>query len=550
MLLGVSRRLLVGIIIAGIAALLLAWVLRRPLLLNTLRDEITAALGNAMQADVRCSRISGDPFGTVILDGVTIGGGAGTIEIDGGKLSIDVDPVAVTHGSPLDVVRKAHLHARHVILRTHAGGLQTTDAARPDAAAVASQPSRMVLCPDGLAFSAESFTFADMDLECANVAITLVETVLTSNHSGVELRGTWKATAVHWRDLRIGDVTADVVWKNRELSLSTLQVRGIKSSAASADCHATGTARIDLPRGSARTVARIHWDVAGELTPSAISFLESYLPAIAPAKFRSTASIKLPIQYGQEEEYIAGKLRIDIDGMKWPGMIRTVEVRADSEIDGLGLLVFKDVRLRSAAHDLVEVRGRYPLHHYGRPDVRVSVDVPNLEPWTNAIFGDAAVRGAVRSTLRIRGEKSDPQIRWQSGATVTVDVAAIRERFPGYWVTAPAIHRALTHTPLDCAIEVRGRASGLTVRRAHLDSRHLRIVGAGDLPIALQPGLSWGETLMSLSPRPAQSGLQLLGTWNDANRALSFRVRWQHGEFEIEETRRTNVGVIGSSSLR
>ncbi len=529
-------RLLTGILALTLCSAAAIWFLRKPLLRERFARATLLALGESIGGDVTCGSISGDPFGTLRLDDVRTTGARWSqgIALDVASSSIEVDIsvaplLSEAAGSAAD---RFVWRIAHATLEVTSADRATGDQEQHGAAALQSKSTKLdevlalappsfevlvdhlMLVIDGHRCSLQDVVITrspiglvvklaevrSADVACKHVEVEITHAALAEDLKACAAAFRCRAEAIEGPRFVAGHTRADFRLADAELHVDAFEIGGLAATRSGSDSNLRleGHGRIDLPRGRARRVYRVHWDVLGSVAASlAPALVSACLPRMLPrhnqdalgaARLSSAGSIKLPIaSTGGEEEYLAGHAKIDFDGLTLPSIVEGGHIAAEVEIDGSGALIFKRTSLRHGKRQVIAIRGRYPLHKYGRPDLRVDVDIDRVGALWSYI--DAPIRerlgdGALRASIRLRGEKRDPQVR---------------------------VEASFTGTRASAALALKGTAAKIEVDNFECRVRDATWIAFGTLPLAIQPGIEWGETFAKIEASTDLRGLRVVG---------------------------------------
>lgn len=585
-------RIVLGAVACIGLVLLALYLLRGPLLLEQIRAAITAKLAQTLDADVQCARISGDPMGRVVLHDLAIDGAARGIDVQRAQLTLDLNAFAWSRGDEFDTVERFELRVPEAKILASAPDEKPKSELVAPAQAPRSQVSMWVelfqaaragivvdvaslhipgvedgvpvqlewdaLGDDGqrsgrlrvgesrvgLHARADSFRIEAKDFEVGGIEglrIARGELELSSFELGKtwtksRLRGIARLEDTSWNGVRLDRVEATVNWQNAELELRKLDAQGLREEGCTIGCDAHGKIRLDLPRGAARRVARIHWNLAGNASPSAISASAGFCPPTPASRFTSHGSVKLPISYGAAEEYVAGTMNLEMKAVHPPGFSSPLHLRIHADIDGLGLLIFRRVWIRQDGKEAIRIVGRYPLHRYGRPDLRLAVSIDDLQPWLRTWGQGArdtkrllARSRSLHGEIKVRGAKTKPYVNARVRAQVPVELALvpIQERTSRRFFGSHDLSRAA----LELSCEAKGSLTSPALRITG-SSQQLDFFGLGSAPFGILPGMRWQDPIATW--KTYEHGFPVFARWKPREQSeVALRATLQAGQIDV-----------------
>ncbi|MCA8968399.1 MAG: hypothetical protein KDC95_01395 [Planctomycetes bacterium] len=560
------KRLIVFIGLGGLLVFALVWGFRRSLLNPALAREIASQLATMLDATVETNGIDGDPFGEVTLRDVRVTGArclsGVALDCTASTLRVSLDPLAVgsTTGTHLVTsiawdIQVAKLCRAPAASPTKSP--QRTEVASEIGANATTLDDLRAALPGGLEATIDRLEFESYAIERIRGSVRARSASITIDEihgpswacKGVEVRwdtATLRSTLedasfdalLTFGELRtpfgsVSEGQARLRLDNAELLIedvrtgpcSAVRDRALPGN-SSGGLHGSG--RIDFPRGTARDVFRVYWALSGTVADDLVSAaiersfdIENVQSrsSIGQCPLTTSGSIKLPISSSDEEEYLAGQAQLDLGSFELPAQLgRATSLGSTVEIDGLGALIFEDTVLRAADRDLLVVRGRYPLHKYGRPDIRVTFDLPGSGSLGTLLGLD--VTGALRGELKLRGDKRNPQVRFDG-------------RLVGPFGS----------THLRC----NGTAHAPNVTHLEHVGPDVAWVGFGSSPIAIVPGINWGEPFARSKPNTDLRGLSIVLLRRSAGRVVLEAGRARPGPrpFAID----TSLAQIGNAWL-
>ncbi|MCB9883032.1 MAG: hypothetical protein H6832_15875 [Planctomycetes bacterium] len=527
------KRLIVFVGLGGVVVFALVWGFRKSLLNPALAREIASQLATMLDATVEMDGIDGDPFGEVTLRDVKISGGRRlrgfALDCAASTLRVCLDPLAIGSTTSNHLVTGIAWDIREAKLRSVPATSAATSTADSSAAGEIGTNAKTLddlhaALPGGLEATIARLEFEDYELAgirisvgargasvkideihsrgwgCKDVAVRCDTATIRSSLEDASCDALLTFGPLRTAFGSVSDGQARLRLHNSELLIEDVRtgpcasvLDAAMSSNNGGGLHGSG--RLDFPRGTARDVFRVHWALSGTVADDLVSAAIERSLDIESGRSRSSVgqtpittsgSIKLPISSSDEEEYLAGQAQIDLGPFELPAELgRATSFVSTAEIDGLGALIFADTVLRAADRELLVVRGRYPLHRYGRPDIRVTCDLPCTGSLAT-LLGLDMICGkprALRGELKLRGDKRNPQVRLDG-------------RLSG----------AFGSTHFRC----NGTANALNVTHLEYSGPDIAWIGFGASPIAIVPGINWGEPFARATPNTDLRGLNIV----------------------------------------